>query len=312
MAKVFIGVGHGGKDAGAVANGLRENDLNLEVSLYLREALQRHNISVGISRTKDEDDDISEEIRECNAFNPDLAIDVHTNAGGGHGFEIFHSRFTTGNSYKMAKNINDVMVSKGYKSRGLKIKLNSNGDDYFGFIRSVNAPSVIAEMAFIDNLADISNFDEPHELRAYAECLCEGILRTLNIAYIPDNNDNNDDNYNNITVGSMVIITGTHYATGQVVSGWAKKQIHTVAQIDGDRALLSGINSWVYLKDLQISSSFAIGAKVKIIGTHYATGQVVSEWAKKQEHVIEQIDGDKALLGGINSWVYLKDLQIVL
>ena len=33
MVKVFIGVGHGGSDPGAVANGLRESDLNLSIAL---------------------------------------------------------------------------------------------------------------------------------------------------------------------------------------------------------------------------------------------------------------------------------------
>lgn len=35
MAKVFIGVGHGGVDSGAVANGLREADINLVMAVKL-------------------------------------------------------------------------------------------------------------------------------------------------------------------------------------------------------------------------------------------------------------------------------------
>lgn len=312
MAKVFIGVGHGGNDPGAVANGLRESDLNLRASLFLRDALQRHNVSVKMSRIKDENDDLNEEIRECNAYNPDLAIDCHTNAGGGSGFEVYHSKNTSGNSYKMAKNINNVMVSKGYKSRGLKTKLNASGNDYFGFIRSVNASSIIAEMAFIDNLSDISNFDEDHELKAYAECLCEGILRTLNITYVPETSSNSVST--GITAGSLVVINGTNYATGQVISEWAKKNTHTVSKIEGDKALLNGINSWVYLKDLSLSDGSkpcVVGSKVKITGDTYATGQAVSAWAKGQEHTIGKIDGDKALLNGINSWAYIRDLQVI-
>ena len=33
MKKVYIGVGHGGGDSGAVANGLKEKDLNLTTAL---------------------------------------------------------------------------------------------------------------------------------------------------------------------------------------------------------------------------------------------------------------------------------------
>ena len=41
MSKVFIGVGHGGSDAGAVGNGLKEKEVNLSIALHLREELQR-------------------------------------------------------------------------------------------------------------------------------------------------------------------------------------------------------------------------------------------------------------------------------
>ena len=88
--KVFIGVGHGGSDPGAVANNTKEKDLNLSIALACKDILEKHGVNVRMSRTKDENDPISEEIRECNAFAPDLAIDIHNNAGGGDGAEVFY------------------------------------------------------------------------------------------------------------------------------------------------------------------------------------------------------------------------------
>lgn len=79
--KVFIGVGHGGSDPGAVANGFEEADLNLAIATATRDELVRHGVNVLMSRTKDEDDALDDEIKECNAFKPDLAIDIHNNAG---------------------------------------------------------------------------------------------------------------------------------------------------------------------------------------------------------------------------------------
>ena len=90
MAKVFLGVGHGGSDPGAVANGFNEKDLNLSIALACNAELIRHGVSVQMSRTKDENDTLNDEIKECNAFNPDLAIDIHNNAGGGDGAEAFY------------------------------------------------------------------------------------------------------------------------------------------------------------------------------------------------------------------------------
>ena len=88
--KVFIGVGHGGSDPGAVSY-LVEKDVNLVEALACRDFLEAHGVQVLMSRTSDEDDPLTEEIKECNAFNPDLAIDVHNNAGQGEGFEAFLS-----------------------------------------------------------------------------------------------------------------------------------------------------------------------------------------------------------------------------
>lgn len=82
MAKVFIGVGHGGTDPGAVGNGLKEKDINLSIALSCRNELERHGVSVLLSREKDEDETLSSKISECNAFGPDLALDIHNNAGG--------------------------------------------------------------------------------------------------------------------------------------------------------------------------------------------------------------------------------------
>ena len=50
--KVFLGVGHGGSDPGAVANNTKEKDLNLSIALACRDELVRHGVSVKMSREK--------------------------------------------------------------------------------------------------------------------------------------------------------------------------------------------------------------------------------------------------------------------
>ena len=117
MAKVFIGVGHGGSDPGAVANNTKEKDLNLSIALACGDMLARHGVSVKMSRTKDENDTLSEEIKECNAFAPDLAVDIHNNAGGGDGAEAFY-HYGGGKSKTLAENILGEIVKVGQNSRG--------------------------------------------------------------------------------------------------------------------------------------------------------------------------------------------------
>lgn len=183
MAKrVFLGVGHGGKDPGAVANGFEEADLNLSIALACQAELVRHGVIVGMSRTKDENDDLKEEINECNAFKPDLAVDIHNNAGGGDGAEAFHSH-NGGVSKTLAVNILDEIVKIGQNSRGAKTRKNSSGKDYYGFIRQTDAPAIIVECAFVDNKKDIQIIDTAAEQKAMGIAIAKGILKTLGIAY---------------------------------------------------------------------------------------------------------------------------------
>ena len=181
MKRVFIGVGHGGSDGGAAGNGLLEKDVNLSIALHLREALQRCGIKVGISRTVDEDDPTTEEVRECNAFAPDCAVDIHTNAGGGTGFEVFCS-ITGGTSRVLAQNVSNAMEAAGYKSRGVKTKVNSTGRDYFGFIRQTDCPAVILECAFIDS-SDYKLIETEFNRKRIAEVYAKGICKTLGVTY---------------------------------------------------------------------------------------------------------------------------------
>ena len=187
MAKVFIGVGHGGKDSGAVGNGFKESDLNLSIALACCDVLIRHGVSVQMSRTKDEDDDLTEEIRECNAYKPDYAIDIHNNAGGGDGFEIYH-HYKGGTGKTFAENIEKEVIKIGQNSRGVKTRVNSSGIDYYGFIRSTVCPANIVECAFVDNAKDIKIIDTKAEQKAMGEAIAKGILKTFNIKYKEENN----------------------------------------------------------------------------------------------------------------------------
>lgn len=180
--KVFLGFGHGGKDPGAVANGFEEADLNLAIGLACRDELQRHGVEVKTSRTKDEDDPLTEEIKECNAYGPDLAVDIHNNAGGGDGAEAYY--YTGGGTSKvLAENIMTEIVKTGQNSRGAKPNIFKGVKEYYGFIRETEAPAVIVECAFIDNKTDIKIIDTAAEQKAMGVAIAKGILKTLGITW---------------------------------------------------------------------------------------------------------------------------------
>lgn len=188
--KVFVAIGHGGSDPGAVANGIKEKDAALVIGMSCVAELERHGVEVLASRYKDENDPVTERIKECNAFNPDVAVDLHLNTGGGDGAEVFHYS-GGGTSKTLAKNIANELKAAGQnlrtgdsgKADGLKTKLNANGRDYFGFIRQTNCPAVIVEHAFLDNKTDVKIVDTVAEQKALGVADAKGILKTLGIKW---------------------------------------------------------------------------------------------------------------------------------
>lgn len=179
--KVFISAGHGGSDPGAVANGVKEKDLNLSIALACRDELKRHGVEVKMSRAKDENDPLSEEIKECNAYAPDLAVSIHNNAGGGDGAEAFY-HYGGGKSKTLAENILAEVVKVGQNSRGAKVRKNSQGKDYYGFIRETSAPAVIVECAFVDNATDLKILASESDRQKVGRAIANGVLKTLGVA----------------------------------------------------------------------------------------------------------------------------------
>lgn len=179
--KVFIGVGHGGSDPGAVGNGLKEKDVNLETAKACYTYLKKHGVYAKMSRTADSEVWISERVKGANAYNADIAVDIHYNAGGGDGAEVYYTK-NDGVGKTLAENILAEVKKIGQNSRGAKTKLGSNGKDYFAFIRETKMPSVLVECAFLDNKNDVKIVDTASERKAMGEAIAKGIMKTLGVA----------------------------------------------------------------------------------------------------------------------------------
>lgn len=183
MAKtVFLNPGHGGSDPGAVANGLKEKNLNLTIALACRDELKRHGVNVVMGREKDVDRTSSQITKACNSSGADLAVDIHNNAGGGDGAEVFYYS-GGGTSKTLANNILAEVIKVGQNSRGIKTKVDGNGSDYYYFIRETVPPAVIVECAFLDNRTDVKIIDTTAEQKVMGVAIAKGILKTLGIAY---------------------------------------------------------------------------------------------------------------------------------
>jgi len=175
QAKVFLSAGHGGSDPGAVANGLKEKDLNLTVMLACNEVLVRHGVITILSRTKDENDPYSEEVREANASEADLAVSFHKNAGGGDGFEGFY--YSSDADGKRLVLIGEKYIKElGQNSRGAKV-----GDKYY-FVRNTKMTAVLFESFFLDS-KDRFIGDTVAEQKAFGVAYAKAILEFLDIEY---------------------------------------------------------------------------------------------------------------------------------
>lgn len=174
MSKVFLSAGHGGTDPGAVGYNLTEKTINLNVLLACKETLERYGVKVVVSRVKDENDTVVEEVKEANASGADLAVSVHTNAGGGDGFEAFYWSSDT-NGKKLASLGEKYIKALGQNSRGIK------SGNHLYFVRNTKATAVLFESFFLDNDKDNDIGDTVAKQKALGVAYAEAILEYLDI-----------------------------------------------------------------------------------------------------------------------------------
>lgn len=175
MAKVFLSAGHGGSDPGAVAYGLKEKDINLQIMLSCKNVLTTHGVTVVCSRLKDEDDPVTQEVKEANASGADLAVSFHTNAGRGDGSEsYYHAKSSKGK--KLAELCEKHVKQIGQNSRGVKTK-------NLAFTRDTRMVACLCECAFIDNDVDNNIIDTIEEQKAFGVAYAKAILEYLGITY---------------------------------------------------------------------------------------------------------------------------------
>ena len=175
MAKVFLSAGHGGSDPGATAYGLKEKDINLTTMLACNEILVQHGVTTVLSRTKDENDPVSEEVKEANSSGAVLAVSFHANAGGGDGFEAFYYKGSE-QGKKIALLAEKYVKELGQNSRGVKT-------NNLMFTRETTMTAVLFESFFIDNDQDNDIGDTASEQKAFGVAYAKAILEYLGITY---------------------------------------------------------------------------------------------------------------------------------
>lgn len=156
MVKIFIDPGHGGHDPGAVANGLREKDIVLDIAKRIEKKLKDYEkVQVKLSRTTDKYISLSQRAKMANDWKADYFVSVHINAGGGDGYEDFIWNGKVSAATIANQNIfNPEMIrATGFRNRGKK---RAN----FLVLRETKMPAILTECGFIDNKSNANKLKQ--------------------------------------------------------------------------------------------------------------------------------------------------------
>ena len=325
---ICISIGHGksakgGYDSGALGGNYQEFKISREIGRYIGEIFKGYDCKADVINY-DATLYLTDRIAHVNKHGYDLAMEIHLNASGGTGSEVYY-KHKSATGKKLAGAISKSIANTfGIRDRGAKIKINpANGTDYFGFVRSCKCESLLIETVFIDTASDRKHVETAAGQRQCAEAIVSAIANFYGIkkrsapAVKPS-----EGKPTTVRAGDIVKIKGSKYATGQKIPMWVKLKKHTVKSVGGNKALLKEINSWVYTADLTVlQSEITVGSKVTIKsgavygGLSSTRGKAVpKEQLAPKKHTVSRIETHngvkEALLSDIMSWVAIKYLEM--
>lgn len=178
---VCIDPGHGGNAAGAVfkSKNRQEKDDNLNLSLKVKDKLEKMDVRVIMTREDDVDVSLKDRCKKANKAKADLFISLHRNSSpDGTGMEVWIKSSPSQQEKNLA---NDILSSLVESSQGLNRGVKSGYRDSSGSNYYVNAntnmPSCLVEVGFISNEDDNKKFDKL--IDEYAQGIAEAIYKNL-------------------------------------------------------------------------------------------------------------------------------------
>lgn len=200
--KICIDAGHGGRDPGAVSNGLKEKDISLKVALKLAAYLESLNFKVILTRKKDIFVDLDERANIANRSKADLFISIHCNShnSNAYGFETFYYPTAIGGKV-LANNIQNSILNdrrlyqyeKSNVNRGIKTAR-------FTVLENTSMEAVLVEMGFISNYIDSQILK--NNTSGFARAIANGVLKYYNLKPITDIESEAIKNRENMTLES--------------------------------------------------------------------------------------------------------------
>jgi len=168
---IAVDAGHGGHDSGAHGLNHYEKDLCLKMCLELKAALEARGASVLLTRSSDSYVSLDERCRLANSSNANLFISIHCNStprrNSASGSQTY---WRTPQSMRLARAMHSRLVGAvGGKNGGIRNRS-------FCVIRETNMPSVLLEIAYINNSQDEQLLASPGFHGNLADSLAQGVL----------------------------------------------------------------------------------------------------------------------------------------
>lgn len=187
---VVIDAGHGGSDPGKVsASGTEEKDVNLEIAFRLKRLLNAQDVTVYMTRTKDEGlysgnssnkkaEDLKKRCELIHEKQPDCVVSIHQNSyheANVKGAQTFY--FTHSEEGKiLAELIQAALVSHVDPSNHRAAK---NNTSYY-MLKKTDAPITIVECGFLSNPGEAKQLVSPEYQEKVAWAIHMGVMRYLN------------------------------------------------------------------------------------------------------------------------------------
>ena len=177
-AIVVIDAGHGGENLGAQYNGYTEKEINMLVAQAMYDELSQYEgVKVYMTREGDTDLSLAERAEYAAGVNADLLICLHFNMSEYHtlfGSEVWISAFGENyqEGYAFGEAVLDQFDTLGTYRKGVKTKLNDNGEDYYGIIRESRARGVTAaliEHCYLDHENDTNFYNTTEKLKYFGK-----------------------------------------------------------------------------------------------------------------------------------------------
>ena len=182
--KIYIDIGHGGADPGAVSGAFVESEMNIATANAMAARLKARGFDV---KTEQGVLTLAQSAAAANAYGADLLISVHYNAGGGYRGEVIYS--IRDGSQALADAILKGLGAAGQTVLKKYTRLNAAGTaDYLGILRLSKMPAALVEPCFIDSQTDRKLADTEEKQQNIGMCIADAVAD----AYLANQSEEDD------------------------------------------------------------------------------------------------------------------------